>query len=163
MPRNIVELYTEEDVAKLERKVRRHRAALTALAVCALIACVTLAALTNLRNISWTEPTVIAISIVVGWICIYDGVFIVSGGKKEIGHANMLRSGERERVDGPLTVTDERFRIRGSIAVRRVVIDTETGPQKALVCDTRTPLLKGRAVTAVYTAHGYVAAVEVEG
>lgn len=157
MPRNIMELYTEEDIALLERRVKRHRAALIVLAAAALIACIVLAALANARNAGKLELAAVLVSTVAGWICIYDGVFTVSAGKKEIGHANMLRSEPRERIDGPVTVTDERLRIRGSITVRRV----ETGTQKALVHENRAKRLAELPAAALYVAHGYVAAVEV--
>ena len=161
MPRNIVELYTEEDIALLERRVKRHRAALIVLAAAALIACIVLAALANARNAGKLELAAVLVSTVAGWICIYDGIFTVSAGKKEIGHANMRRSEPRERIDGPVTVTDERLRIRGSITVRRVEVASETGVKKALVHENRAKRLAELPASAVYMAHGYAAAVEV--
>ena len=161
MSRKIVELYSEEDMARLERRVRRHRTALIVLGAAALIACITLATLANIRNAGKLELAAVLVSTVAGWICIYDGVFTVSAGKKEIGHANMLRTEPRERIEGPVTVTDEGFRIRGSIAVRRVETAPETGARKVLVHEDRAKRLAELPVTAVYVAHGYVAAAEV--
>ena len=73
----------------------------------------------------------------------------------------MLRSEPRERIEGPVTVTDERLRIRGSINVRRVEVASETGTQRVLVHENRAKRLAELPVTAVYVAHGYVAAAEV--
>ena len=161
MPQNIVELYTAEEIARLERRVKRVLTALIVLGAAALIACITLAALANVRNAGRLELAAVIVSTVAGWVCIYGGVFGVSAGKKEIGHANMLRSEPRERIDGPVTVTGERLRIRGSITVRRVEVASETGKQRVLVHENRAERLACLPVTAVYTAHGYVAAVEV--
>ncbi len=162
MPQTIVELYTGEDVALLERRVKRRLAALIVLGTAAFITCVALAVLADPRNAGRLEMTAAVISTVAGWVCIYGGIFGVSAGKKEIGHANMLRTEPRERIEGPVTVTDERLRIRGSITVRRVEVTSGTGVQKVLVHENRAERLAELPVTAVYVAHGYVAAVEVE-
>ena len=162
MSQKIVELYSEEDMARLERRVKRHRTALIVLGAAALIVCIVLAALANARNASRMELAAVIVITAAGWVCIYDGIFTVSAGKKEIGHANMLRTEPRERIEGPVTVTDEGFRIRGSIAVRRVEAASETGTQRVLVHENRAGRLAGLPAAAVYVAHGYVAAVEVE-
>ncbi len=162
MSQNVVEMYTEEDIALLERRVKRRLAALVVLGAAAFAVCVALALLANARNAGRLELTAVIISTVAGWVCIYGGIFGVSAGKKEIGHANMLRAEPRERIGGPVTVTDERLRIRGSITVRRVEVASETGVQKVLVHENRAERLAELPVTAVYVAHGYVAAAEVE-
>ncbi len=160
MEQNVAELYTEEDIALLERRMKRLRTALVVLGAAAFAVCVALAALTNARNAGRMELAAVIISTVVGWVCIYGGIFGVSAKKKEIGHARMLRSEPRERIDGSVTVTDERLRIRGSITVRRVEVASETETRRVLVHENRAERLAELPATAVYVAHGYVAAVE---
>lgn len=161
MPQNIVELYTPEELARLTKRVKAHLTALIVLALAALAACIALAVAAGTGNAEKMELAAVIISTLAGWVCIYDGVFIVGAGRKELAHANMLRSEPRTRVEGAVTVTAERFRIRSSVSVCRVHIETPDGGQDALVQEGHTRLLKDPRITAVYTAHGYVAAVEV--
>ncbi len=161
MPQNIVELYTPEELARLTKRVKAHLTALIVLALAALAACIALAVAAGTGNAEKMELVAVIISTLAGWVCIYDGVFIVGAGRKELAHANMLRSEPRTRVEGAVTVTAERFRIRSSVSVCRVHIETPDGGQDALVQEGHARLLKDPRITAVYTVHGYVAAVEV--
>lgn len=163
MPQKIIELYSEEEISRMRRRVGRCRAALIVLAAAALAVCAALAMLADAQNASRMEFAAVAVSTAAGWICIYFGIFVVSDGKKEVGHADMLRTEPRERIEGSVTVTDARFRIRNSIPVRRAEVVSEAGPKRVLVHESRAEKLAGLPVTAVYLAHGYVAAVEVEG
>ncbi len=161
LPGNIIELYSPEELARLERRVKRHRTALSVLAAAALAVCIALAAHVTTASAPKLELAAIAVSTLAGWVCIYDGIFIVGAGKKELRHAEMLRTEPRVRVEGRAAVTGERFTIRKSVGVRRVAIATEGGIEQALVQENHARLLEDPRVIAVYTAHSYVAAVEV--
>ena len=162
MERQIIELYSDGDLARLERRVNAWRLALWILVLAALTACVTLIQLTTTGNAAGMERAVIVTSTLTGWVVIYGSTYIVTAGKRELGHARMLREEERQRVEGPVTVTRERIVIRGSITARRVETPTGEGRRRLLVCEGRAAALAAAEVSAVYTAHGYVAAYEVK-
>lgn len=163
MPQSIVELYSDEEIERLRRRVRRHTVFVAALAAAALAACIAFAVLANTANAGQMELAAVLTSTLAGWVCIYDGTFIVGAGRKELAHADMLRTEPRTRLAGRVTVGKERLRIRGSVTVRLAEVDTgaEDGPQKIYVQENHAKLLQNAGVTAVYTAHSYAAAVEV--
>lgn len=162
MPDKIVELYTDGDIEKMERQIKNWRRALLILGAAALAVCVTLAALTNTLNAMKMELTCVAVSTAAGWLVIYFAVFKVAAGRRELRHARMLREDERERLEGDVRLTGERFRIRKSVVVRRAEVRPENGePRKILVCEARAKMLEEARPTVVYAVHGYAAAYEV--
>lgn len=162
MSDKIVELYSDADMERMKERIKCWTVALCVLGAAALGVCVTLAALTNTLNAMRMELSAVAVSTVAGWIVIYFAVFKVAAGRREFRHADMLRSEERERVEGAVTVTPERFRIRKSVPVRRVEVRSADGEvRRLLVCETRAGALERAKTAAVYTAHGYAAAYEV--
>lgn len=161
MAGRIVELFCDDDMARLARQIKRWRTALAIVAAAGLAACVTMAAVTRTGNASQMELAVIAVSTVTGWLVLYGAIFVVAVRRREMAHGAMLRGEERERTAGTVTVTDERFTIRKSVAVRRVEVRDGDQTHRFLVCDSRAAALATAGASAVYTAHGYVAAYEV--
>lgn len=157
----IVELYSDEDRARLRARIGRRRAAHAVIAAAALAACIAMAILTNTRNAGRMELAAILVSTVAGWIVIYGTVFVVWASGRELRHAEMLHEGEREAVRGAVTVTDERIAIRRSITARRVEVRGDGEVQRLLVCESRAEALAAAEACAVYTVHGYAAAYEV--
>ena len=162
MSGRIVELFPDEVTDQLARQIKRWRTALAIVAAAALAACIGMAVATNTANAARMEPAAIAVSTVAGWIVLYGAIFVVAARQRELAHAGMLRAEERERTEGTVTVTDERFAIRKSVAVRRVEVRAGDEIHRFLVCDSRASTLAAAGASAVYTAHGYVAAYEVE-
>ena len=158
----IVELYDDREIARLSRRIRSWTAAIGVLAAAALAVCVTLAALTNTANAGRMELAAIAVSTLAGWVIIYCSLFVVTEGRRELGHARMLREEERERVEGQIAVTKERLIIRKSIRVRRVEVSAAGETRRFLVCESRAKALEKAGPKALYIANGYVAACEVE-
>ena len=161
MAQQIIELYSETDLARLKQRIKRWQIALWILVVCALAAALMLIALTGTGNAAQMEHTVIAVSTVTGWIVIYCSVFVVTAGRRELSHANMLRSEERQAVRGVVKVTDERVAITRSITARRVEVHDNGEPHLLLVSESRADALTAVGEAVLYTAHGYVAAYEV--
>ena len=157
----IVELYSDEDRARLRAQIRRRRVTHAVIAVAALAACIAMIACTNTRNAGSMELAAILVSTVAGWIVIYGSVFVVWARRRELRHADMLHEGEREAVRGTVTVTDERIAIRRSITARRVEVRGDGEVQRLLVCESRADALAAADASAVYTVHGYAAAYEV--
>ena len=158
----IVELFPEKQLLRRKRAAEVLRWILIAMAAAALTACIVLTARANTKNIQTMLAWCIGISIVTGWLIIYLYLFVVRQTKRELAHAANLTDGEREAITGKVTVTKRRFRIRNSVTVCQVLVDTGEGIRGAQVDVNRAAQLKkaGQYLT-LYTAHGYVAAYEV--
>lgn len=161
MTQQIIELYSDEDVAKFSRQIKRWRIALWIFTACALAACLRMIALTDTENAARMEGMVIAVSTVAGWIIIYCSIFVVTARRRVLSHANMLRNENRQTVRGSVTVTNERVSIIRSITARRVEVSGDGEPRRLLVCEDRADVLAAAGAVVLYTAHGYVAAYEV--
>lgn len=160
MTEQVVELYTDGDMAAMGRKITGWTAVLAVVGLAALGACIAMAALTTTANAMRMEMYAEITSTLAGWFVIYVGIFVVSACRRERRHARMLREEERERTEGVVTVTGERFRIHKSIAVRRVEVRRGDEVKRLLVTENRARALAEADPAAVYTVHGYVAAWE---
>lgn len=161
MPLSAVELYTDEDVSRLRRKIKAWILSLLAFSLLALGVCVALAALTTTANAQRMEFSAIAVSTVSGWIVLYCAIFTVGTARRELAHAGTLREGERQRVEGRVQVTRRWLRIKKSITALAVDVETPEGTKSFWVSRSRAKRLAEAAPTALYICHGYVAAYEV--
>ena len=161
MEQQIIELYSEADMTRISRRIKRWRTALWIFAACALAVCLRMIALTGTENAARMEGLVIAVSTVAGWIIIYCSIFVVTASRREFSHANMLHSEDRRTVLGSVTVTNERVPIVRSITARRVEVSGDGEIHRLLVCENRADALAAAGAVVLYTAHGYVAAYEV--
>lgn len=157
----LVELYTDEDVENLRRKIRRWRAVLCAISVLAMCMCVTFAASADTANAGTMEFAAVVTSIAAGWIVLYCAMFPAENARRELRHAGTLRDGKRERVEGKVTVTRRWLRIKKSITAREVVVETPEGRRQFWVVDSRAMRLSRDEPSAICISHGYVAAYEV--
>ncbi len=158
----IVELFPEKQLQRKKRIAEILRWVLIVLSASALISCIVLTACTNTRNIQTMLAWCIGISIVTGWLVIYFYIYGVRQTKRELAHAANLRDGEPEAVTGKVTVTKRRFRIRNSVTVCQVLVDTGERIRGFQVDVNRAAQLKkaGERLT-LYIVHGYVTAYEV--
>lgn len=161
MAGQIIELYSEADIEQLKRRINRWQTALWIFTACALAVCLGMIALTGTGNAAQMEGMVIAISTIAGWIVIYCSIFVVTVGRRELSHANMLRNEDRQTVRGSVAVTDEQVSIIRSITARRVEVNGDGETRRLLVCENRADALAEAGAVVLYTAHGYVAAYEV--
>ncbi len=161
MTGQIIELYSDADVARLEGRVKRWTIGLWALAVGALAACIAMAAMAGTETAKRLELLSIAVSTGAGWIVIYGGVFVVAAGRRELRHIQMLRTEERVRQEGSPALTGQRVRIQKSITARRVELRDRGPVRQVMVCESKAKALEKAGASAVYTTHGYVAAYEV--
>lgn len=161
MDEKIIELYSDADMARMERRIKRWRIALFTLSAVALAVCLVLISLTGTENAQRMELTVVAVSTVAGWIVIYGVLFVAAPARRELDHARMLRHEERQTVAGTVTVTGERFVIRKSVAVRRVEVREGDETHRLLVCESRAGALAAADAATLYVCHGYVAAYGV--
>ncbi len=153
------ELYTEEEILALERKLRAGRISLALFAAAALTACVVLCCLTGPENAARMEGTVIAISTLAGWFVLYRLRFGLRERKLEIGHARMLRAGPGERMEGRPELTGAEMRIRGSIRFCPVVLRGEGGEHRLRVIASKADALRREDIEAVYVVNGFIAGI----
>ena len=126
-----------------------------------LLAVIVLVLITGTGNASVTEAAAVGVTWAAGWVDIYLWVFVVRANKRELSHATMLRTEERECIPGRARLTDGRVAIRKSITARRVEVVCEDGEvRRLLIAQSRAGKLEKIETAAVYAAHGYIAAVE---
>lgn len=161
MSDTVVELYHPERLAKLERRRQFVKYLLWVLAFAALGVCVYLTAHVTTRNYYHMLLTCICVSVGAAWLIIYLGTFVVRGGRQEIEHAAHLADGRREAVTGRVTVEKRKVRIRNSITLRKVRVDTDKGPVSLSVhIDKADQLKKAGERLTLYAVHGYVVAYQ---
>ncbi len=162
MSDGVIELFPEKQLLRRKRAAEILKWVLVAFAAAALTVCIVLTSLVNTRNIQTMLGWCVCISIAAGWLVIYFYLFGVRQTKRELAHAENLRGPEREAVTGRVTVTKKRFRIRNSVTVCQVLVDTGESKRSFQVDVNRASRLKkaGQYLT-LYVIHGYVAAYEV--
>ena len=162
MKNQIVELYDPVRLARLEKRCAVLRRILLGLALAALAVCIVLTTRVNNRNLYQMLLACICISVGTAWIILYLGTFVVRDGKREIEHAANLAEGPRECVAGRVTVLKLKVRIRNSITLRKLRVDTAEGPVNLSVhIDKAERLCRAGEWLKLYTVHGYVVAYEV--
>ena len=114
----------------------------------------------NARTMLWV---MIAVTTVLGWICI--GVYLlgVRESRTQRGHLEMLRGGEARILEGRLTLTGESIQIPKSIRIRKVLLDTGAEEAERLNLDeqwvSRMPPDGSRVRFRM--VHSYIAGMEI--
>ena len=157
----IQKLYRPEDLPRLEKKIKRERRLIWALAGLTLAACILLACLTNTANAEEMELAAIVCSTVGGWLVIYRRLFGLLEARYELQHARYLLETPGDILRGRLSITKERLRIKNSIRIRILLLEDGEQTRRLKVNETRVKALRpwdGRQVT-VELAGGYVAGI----
>ena len=157
----VVELYPPERLEKLARRRKAVKILNWVLAFAALAVCVFFTARANTRNLYQMLLICVCVSVGTAWVIIYLGIYVVRDGRREVEHAEHLAEGERQAVTGRVTVEKVKVQIRGSIALRKVRVETEEGPVSLSVhIDKADQLKKAGERLTLYTVHGYVVAYQ---
>ena len=157
----IQKLYSPEDLPRLEKKIKRERVLIWALAGLTLAACILLACLTNTANAEKMELAAILCSTVGGWLVIYRRLFGLLETRYELQHARYLLETPGDILQGRLSITKERLRIKNSIRIRILTLEDGGQIRRLKVNENRVKALKewdGKPVT-VSLAGGYVAGI----
>ena len=156
------ELYTAEDLAGLEQRRKGAVAALLIAAAATLAVCVLLCCLVGRFDPAKLEKATVAVSILGGWVCIYLFNNPVQDRKHELTHAQMLLEGEREALEGVLSVDRQRMRIRGSIRFYPLALRDGAESRRSKVVAARAAALRAQEGKRIrlYTVNGYAAAWE---
>ena len=157
----IRELYSPEDISRLEKKIKRERLWIPGLAALTLAVCVALCCLTTTANAEKMELAAILTSTAGGWLVIYRRIYGLQEARNELLHARHLLDAPRETLTGRLTVTNERMRIKNSIRFRVLLLEDGAKTRRLKVNETRVRALRsldGKEV-ALSLAEGYVAGI----
>ena len=162
MANGVTELFPKERLARLERRITVLRWVLSALAVAALTVCIVLTTRANTRNLRQMMILCMSITTGAGWIVIYFYIYGIRQSKRELAHAALLRDGEEELITGTVAVLKQYVRIRGSVRIRKVSVETDSGTRIVNIDDNRAAELRraGSRLT-LHVFHGYIAAYEV--
>ena len=157
----IQKLYSPEDLPRLEKKIKRERVLIWAVAGLTLAVCIVLCCLTDTANAEKMELAAILCSTVGGWVVIYRRLFGLLEGRYELQHARYLLEETPTALRGQLRVTKERLRIKNSIRIRILLLEDGGEIRRLKVNETRVKALRpwdGKRVT-VALAGGYVAGI----
>ena len=163
MAGEIVELYSPERLARLEKRCRVVKDLLWALGLGVMAACVVLTAGVNTRNVQDRLKLCIGLSVGAAWIIVYFSTFVVRNGRRELEHAGHLREGPRQTVTGRVTLLKLKVQIRDSVALRKLRVEVQGGEPVTLNVhlDKAERLPHRGELLRLYTVHGYVVAYEV--
>lgn len=157
----IRDLYSPEDISRLQRKIKREWVWVLGAAGLTLLVCVVLCCRTTTANWRQMEIAVIAVSTLGGWFVIYRRLFGLRDSRHELQHAEYLRDETRTLLHGRLRVTRERLRIKNSIRIRILSLEDGETVRRLKVNENRVKALKewdGKLVT-LSLAGGYVAGI----
>lgn len=155
----MTQLYTEEDLEILERKYRSEKMFAIAFAGVSFLVFVVLCCITKTGNAALMEKIATVVVMIAGWILIYFYINRLVAGKNELRHGRMLAEEPRETYVGRLTVNPKEIRIKGSIVIKNLTVDTGTEKKRLNVIAGKAEKLEDlTGVVKLETVHGYVAA-----
>ena len=162
MSQSVVELYPPDRLEKLDRRRRTVKGILWGLIAAALAVCVFLTTRVNTHNVYKMLLSCICVSVGTAWIVIYFGIYMVRDARREIEHAKFLTEGEREIVEGRVILIRLKVRLRNSVTLRKVRVETAEGDRNLNVDIDKAPQLKKAGeFLRLYVSHGYIVAYEV--
>ena len=162
MSHPIVELFDADRLRKVGQRRKTIKLLLWLLAFAALGVCVYLTTLVNTRNIYRMLLACICVSVGTAWIIIYFGIYYVRDAGRELEYAEHLTEGEREIVEGRVSLVKLKVRIRNSVTLRKVRVETDHGPVSLSIhIDKADQLKKAGKYLRLYVTHGYITAYEV--
>ena len=162
MSGSVVELYSPQRLGRLDRRRRVVKRLLWALALAALAVCVFLTSRVNTHNIYKMLLSCICVSVGTAWIIIYFGIYMVRDAGRELEHAAFLAEGERELVEGRVVPLKLKVRIRNSVTLRKIRVETATGNRDLSIDIDKAPQLRRAGeYLRLYVSHGYIVAYEV--
>lgn len=159
-----MELFCNDaELKRREERERRFSAAFLILAGCTLAVFIILCTQVRTENASAMHLALILSTAVLGWGCITLYMYGVKESRTQLGHLKMLREGEKEILEGRLTVTDESIQIPKSIRIRKILLDTGEEEPLRLNLDeawvSRMP--PEGSLVRLTMAHSYAAGIEV--
>ena len=118
---------TDTELSAWKKREKRLTAAFRILVCLTLIVFIVLCLLVRTENAGTMHAVLIAVTALLGWVCISVYVLGVKEARTQTGHLSMLLAGEKDFRTGRLTLTRDSIQIPKSIRIRKVLLDTGEG------------------------------------
>ena len=153
---------TETELSAWKTREKRLTAAFRILVCLTLIIFIVLCLLVRTENAQTMHAGILAVTALLGWICITVYVLGVKEARTQSGHLDMLQKGEKEFRTGRLTLTRDSIQIPKSIRIRKVLLDSGEGDPARLNLDERwvSRLPRDGSLVRLALVHSYIAGVE---
>jgi hypothetical protein len=158
-----MELFCNDaELKRLRDHVRGYTTAFRILLAGAVILFLVLCLMIRTENAEKIHHILIISTAVTGWICIGLYIWGIRDNRRQLGHLEMLRNGEKEVREGRITLTREVIQIPKSIRIRKVLLDTGDEKPERLNLDERWVSRMAADGTPVQLAvtHNYIAGME---
>ena len=162
MEKRVIELYSKDDIAIIDRKRKGWIAAAIAAAILTLAGCIFFCLRTNTLNAQTMLLYCIICSVLGGWVIISIVRFPIQDLKNAKKHTIAILNGTREEVRGRFTLTDERIRIINGIAMYKVKAEDAGRESSLQLFEGKKKQFSGVETDCVYSVHGFVAAYEAD-
>ena len=152
----------DTELKRFQCRGKRYTAAFRILLAADVILFVLLCRMIRTENAEKIHWVLIISTAVIGWICIGLNIFGMREARRQLGHLEMLRNGEKELREGRITLTREVIQIPQSIRIRKVLLDTGEEKLERLNLDERWVSRMPADGTMVQLAvtHGYIAGMK---
>lgn len=152
--------YSRQNAEKLLQRNRFH----TVLAACVggltLAACIVCCCLTTTANLPQMEQLAIAISIVGGWIVIFELTARILPNRRMARHELRILEQEPEQLSGRIEVLDRRVRIPKTIALKQVRLHSVPHDRLLSIREDCVKNLPDGQECTVQVVGGYITGVE---
>ena len=154
---------TEAELSAWKNRDKRLTAAFRILIVLTFIAFIVLCLLVRTENADTLHLALMAVTVVMGWICIALYQLGIKEARTQAGHLDMLLQGEKTFREGRITLTRETIRIPKSIRIRKVLLDAGEEEPARLNLDERwiSRMPPDGSQVRLALAHSYIAGVEI--
>lgn len=160
MERNLIELYSTDDIPRLKKKERLYTAAAVAVGLLTLAVCVFFCILSRTHDPKKMLLYSICASTIGGWIVISVVHFAIDEVRRAIAHTKAVLEGERTAVDGRFTLTNERLIVKRGVSMLRVDVDGVPRLASLQLYDKKRALFSAEKAARVYSVHGFIVAYE---
>ena len=153
---------TDAELSAWKKREKRLTAAFRILVCLTLVIFIVLCLLVRTENAQTMHAVLLAVTAVLGWICISVYELGVKEARTQSGHLDMLQKGEKDFRTGRLTLTRDSIQIPKSIRIRKVLLDSGEGDPARLNLDERwvSRLPRDGSLVRLALVHSYIAGVE---
>ena len=153
---------TDAELSAWKKREKQASTAFRILVGITIVVFIVLCLMVRTENANTLHLALMAVTAVMGWICIIIYQLCVKEARSQVGHLSMLVSGEKEYRTGLVSLTGDSVRIPKSILIRKVLLDSGEGDPARLNLDecwvSRMPPDGSRVNLAL--VHSYIAGVE---
>lgn len=154
---------TDKERSVLKTRERRLSVAFRIMTVVTAAVFIILCLLIRTENAQTMHWVLMLSTILLGWACILLWTLGIKESRTQLGHLEMILEGEKDFLEGTVSLTRDSIQIPKSIQIRKVLLNTgEETPQRLNLDERWIPRLPpdGSKVRLALT-HSYIAGVEL--